>query len=105
VLTRILGRARHRVVLPGGERRYAHFGARQFGRVDAIRQFQLVQTTRERVEIRLVLRRPLAPDEVALLTSMVQKGLGYPFEVTIVPVEAIPRTASGKYEDFRSDVP
>jgi hypothetical protein len=35
---------------------------------------------------------------------MVGTALGHPFILDIVPVESIPRTETGKYEDFRSEV-
>jgi phenylacetate-CoA ligase len=105
VLSRLLGRARNRVVLPTGERRYSYFGARRFGDIDALIQYQVVQTTLERIEIRAVLRRPVTAEEADMLRNLVRSGLGYPFEVEIVPVDAIPRNESGKYEDFRSEVP
>jgi len=104
VLTRILGRTRNRVALPGGEQRFASFRGLQFARVAALKQYQLVQTTTERIEVRAVLHRKLTAEEEAWLTGVIRDGLGYPFEVAFVPVAAIARTASGKYEDFRSEV-
>lgn len=43
VISRILGRVRNRVALPNGERRYAHIGAKDFAKVAAVIQYQVVQ--------------------------------------------------------------
>jgi len=104
VLMRILGRERNRLALPSGEKRYAYIGAKYFSAVSAVVQYQVVQTSLERIEIRLVLRRLLTGEEERYLRELVQNGLGHAFEVEIVVVDQIERAASGKYEDFRSEV-
>jgi phenylacetate-CoA ligase len=67
-------------------------------------QYQVVQTSLERIEIRLVLRRLLTGEEERYLRELVQNGLGHTFEAEIVVVDQIERATSGKYEDFRSEV-
>ncbi len=104
VLKRILGRERNHMVLPNGERRYAFIGARFLGAVPSIAQYQAVQTTRETIEIRVVLHRPMTPEEETTLRNMVLKAIDHPFRLEIIPVDSIPRTQTGKYEDFRCEV-
>jgi phenylacetate-CoA ligase len=104
VLSRILGKTIDRFVLPTGELRFQTGGFNRLAHSPAIVQMQLVQTSRTRMELRLVLRRPLtAPEEQALRETTI-RNLGYPFEIAIVAVDDIPRAAGGKYRKFRSDV-
>ena len=103
VLKSVLGRERNQLILPNGERRYAYIGARFLGAVPSIAQYQAVQTSRERIEIRVVLHRPMTQAEEATLREMVLKALGHAFEIVVVPVESIPRAESGKYEDFKCE--
>ena len=105
VLSRIVGRASNRVVvLPTGERRYAYFGTAKIGEMRAIVLFQLVQKQVDRFELHVVARRELTDDEAAFVRELIRSNLGYPFQVDIVYVDAIPSAASGKFEDFRSEV-
>ena len=104
VLTRILGRDRNRLVMPNGERTYAPVSSR-IGEVAAIIQHQMVQTRIDQLELRIVARRPLTDDETGFLRDVILHNIGHPFPLDIVYVDAIPRTESGKFEDFRSEVP
>ena len=100
VLSRILGRSRNRVALPNGERRYAYFGALEIGNVQAIVQYQVVQTRVDLIELRLVARRELTDDEGAFLREVIHRNLGHPFPIDIVYVDAIPRTEFGQVRGF-----
>jgi phenylacetate-CoA ligase len=104
VLTRILGRDRNRLVMPNGERTYAPVSSR-IGEVAAIIQHQMVQTRIDQLELRIVARRQLTDDETGFLRDVILHNIGHPFPLDIVYVDAIPRTESGKFEDFRCEVP
>jgi phenylacetate-CoA ligase len=103
VLTRIIGRYRHRIILPDGSSRVTLFGAQELYRIPAIRQYQAVQTARDTIEMHLVMRRPLTTGEDRVLTGLVHANLPE-FKVPIVYVEALPRMPSGKFQDFRSEI-
>ncbi len=103
VLERILGREKKLVVLPTGEKVYPLFHD-EFFAIPVIRQFQLTQKTLERIEVRLAVARPLTPDEESAIRGFLDVNFGYPFEVSFVYVDEIPREASRKYQDFRSEV-
>lgn len=102
VLTRILGRARNRIVLPNGERRFvANLG--NFSTLAAgalIQQYQLAQVGPEQLELRVVTQREFTQVEAAELTSALENRYGARFNVRIAYRQSIPRAASGKYEDF-----
>ncbi|MDP1537458.1 MAG: hypothetical protein Q8L95_09780 [Burkholderiales bacterium] len=104
VINRILGRVRNMLRLPGGGMRYPRFGESQFGSIAPVRQFQVVQKSLSDIEVTLVVARPLTSAEEDALRTLILKNLGHQFAVSFVYCEDIPRSASGKYEDFRSEV-
>lgn len=104
VIRRIVGRVRNMLHLPGGGRHYPRFGEYEFGAFEAVRQFQVVQKSLNDIEVALVLARPLLPAETEALRALILKNLGHPFKVLFVYRDSIPRSAGGKYEDFRSEV-
>ena len=104
VLTQILGRSRDTVMLPSGTRRYAWFGMRRFADIPEIRQFQVIQRSLSQLEVKLVTREPLNAEIEEKLREHLRKSLGAHFAVLLTYHETIPRSASGKYFDFLSEV-
>jgi phenylacetate-CoA ligase len=102
VLTSIAGRVRNMLALPSGERFWPRVGSIRYRDVLPVRQFQMAQTGRTSLELRLVADRKGTPGEEAKLTAMVAAWAGYPFAVTYRYLDEIPRGAAGKYEDFKS---
>ena len=102
-LTRILGRVRNMVRLPGGERHYPNFGGLMRG-IEAVLQFQIVRKAADELEARLVVARPLPPQAEAELTGRLRERFQHPFRVRFVYLAEIPRSPRGKYEDFRSEL-
>ena len=103
VLERVLGKARNFIVRPSGERVFPDLH-REFAPIAPVRQFQLVQTSLDIIEIKLIVTRPLTPDEETTLKDSINQSFGYPFELPIAYVDDIPRDASGKFRDIRSEV-
>jgi phenylacetate-CoA ligase len=103
VLTRVIGKTIDRFALPSGERRFQSGSLNRLHNT-AIVQLQLVQTGRGRMELRLVLSRPLTAPEEDDLRATFRRDLGHPFDIAIVRVDEIPRDPSGKYRKFQSDV-
>lgn len=104
VLRRVVGRVRNLLVLPDGRRVWPHLHTTAYGELAPIRQFQFVQTSLEVVEARLVVDRPLTPEEERAVARALLEALGHPFEVVFRYPDALPRGPGGKYEDFRSEV-
>lgn len=101
VLARVQGRVRNLVRTPDG-RRYWPVALGRIRGVKAIIQAQFVQTALDAVELRAVCARELRPEEVEDAVKKTRQALGYAFEVRIVPLDAIPRGPTGKYEEFLS---
>lgn len=104
VITRIVGRARDMLTMTGGGKRYPYYGHNAMMAVRAIRQHQLVQTSAETIEIRLVVSRPLSALEEEQIRTIALEGLGYPFAITLSYVDEIRRDPSGKFAEFRSEI-
>lgn len=109
VLTRILGRTRHMLRLADGGARWPSLpSGDELGTIAPVRQFQLVQKSLTGLELRLVVARPLTPEEEARVRQAFLGDLGQAFaqsfDLRLVYAAAIARTASGKYEDFRCEV-
>lgn len=105
VIRQIAGRVRNMLRLRGGGLRFPRFGEYEFGSVPAVRQFQVVQKTFDDVVVALVVARPLTAAEEDTLRALILKNLGHSFRLTFDYRERIPRATSGKFEDFRSEVP
>jgi len=98
----IVGRERNMLRLPTGARFWAFVGARRFEEVAEVLQFQVIQPSLEKLEVRLVVAEgKLTEEQQARLRSIVRETTGYPFEIefTIFPDE-LPRGRGGKFEEF-----
>ncbi|MBL8838967.1 MAG: phenylacetate--CoA ligase family protein [Alphaproteobacteria bacterium] len=103
VLRRILGRTRNMVRLPSGASHWAALESQRFAEIAPIVQYQLIQT-QDGIEMKLVTRRPLERDEEDRLRDLVHFALGHPFAVRFTYHDAIPRSAGGKFEEFRCEL-
>lgn len=104
VINRVIGRFRDAVRMPDGSARAAFFGSKSFYKVAAIRQYQVAQTALDTIEIRVVARRELTESEVSFVTAKAREDLDPRFTIRIVYVDHIPRTPSGKSEEFRCEI-
>ncbi|RMD60947.1 MAG: phenylacetate--CoA ligase family protein [Alphaproteobacteria bacterium] len=105
VLTRITGRVRNMLRLPGGGEAWPLIGEPWYTNIPAIRQYQMVQTALQRLELHLVVDRPLTAGEEAELRRIVVDRIGHPFEIALIYRDAIPRGPGGKFEDFKCELP
>lgn len=105
-LKRILGRQRNMVTLPDGSQHWPSLPA-EFVSLP-VRQRQVIQRTRGRIDVNLVVQRIFSSEEEARLISALRRELGYPFEINVNYVESLDQTPTGpgnfKYEDFISEV-
>ena len=104
VIKRVLGRQRNLITLPDGRQHWPSMGYGKWFGVAPIEQIQLVQKNLQQIEARLVMPRPLTPDEQAQMIPILQKSLGYAFQISFSYHDEIPRSASGKFEDFISEI-
>lgn len=107
VLRRILGRGQNMLVMPDGELRWPLLSSLDLQGLQAIapiRRYQFVQKTLKSIEMRLSVARPLSAAEQDALRNWVREKFGSPFEVRLSFHDELPRTATGKFEDFVCEV-
>ncbi len=106
VLTRILGRKQQMLSLPNGEKRWTLHSA---GPLDdlvglGVTQYQVIQKSLSRLEVRVAVSHPLSEQQEAALRGWIAEHYGDTFEIALSYHDEIPRTAEGKYFDFMSEV-
>lgn len=104
VLRRIVGRVRNTLVTAEGRRYWPTFGQRGFQEIAPILRFQFVQTAYDRVEMRFMAAEPITAAQESRLRERIVARLPAGFSIGFVRVASLPRSASGKYEDFVSQV-
>ncbi|MDQ6928492.1 MAG: phenylacetate--CoA ligase family protein [Actinomycetota bacterium] len=108
-LTRVLGRQRNMLTLPDGAQRWPTFGdstefVQALSTLPRIEQFQVVQKSLAQLEVLLVCERALDLVEEELVRDYLDGALGHRFETEFSYHGEIPRSPSGKFEDFRSEL-
>ncbi|MGE0388427.1 MAG: phenylacetate--CoA ligase family protein [Gammaproteobacteria bacterium] len=104
VLKRILGRVRNMLTTADGRRYWPVFGTRAIMDAAPVLQHQFVQKAYDLVEARLVVATPLSPAQESAFRDRVQSQLPPGVRLAIAYCERIERSASGKFEDFVSEV-
>lgn len=106
VITRIYGRERNRLILPDGRSEFPYLGEHHehAAITTAVKQFQYVQHSLEEIEKRMVVSEPLTPEQEEKEKELIIRSLGHPFRVTLSYHDELPRSASGKFEEFICEV-
>jgi len=105
VLKRIAGRMRNILITPTGGRVWPFIRNRSLHeRAPSILQCQVVQKTRELLEVRLVVSAPLSTAQEQAVREWLLGGLPQGLQLRFAYVDAIPRKANGKFEDFYSEI-
>ena len=104
VIERIVGRERLPIVLPSGDRLFPVLDAESLLLKGGVRQYQLVQTSVETIDIKLVANQPLAEQDEADIRSHLQRNFGHPFQMNFIYVDEIAREPGGKFQIFKSEL-
>ena len=104
VLKRILGRWRNMLTLPNGEQIWPHFRSSRLREIGPVRQAQYIQRSLEEIQVNLTVARPLTTEEEEALRDAIVKAIGHPFALRFAYVDEIGRSASGTFEQFRSEL-
>ncbi len=100
-LKRILGRERNLILMPDGSRHWPLVGFALFRTVAPVLQYQLIQETRDSIEVRLVVGHALSGAEEDGLRQVIQGTLGHPFALRFSYfADRIPPGPNGKCEEF-----
>ncbi len=104
VITRVLGRTRNMLTLPSGEQMWPAFSKALRQTLPSLRQAQLVQRTRDEIEVRLVVASPLTPQQEDRARAALGKALSDTFAYRFAYVDEIPRSPGGKFEEVKSEL-
>lgn len=103
-IERILGRSRNMLTFRDGSRIWPNILRSEYERYVSVKQFQMIQHTHTRLEMRYVAEDPSRPVDVAGLTLMIQKALHPDLTVELTPLPELPRAPSGKFETWISHI-
>ncbi len=107
-IKRIVGRERGLVRLPDGRRHWPWFGSHYLRDAGPVRQFQVIQHSLERIELRLHCNRPLTSGEEDGVGRMIGQALDHDFAIDYRYYDTpLPTGPSGKFDEFicRIDAP
>jgi phenylacetate-CoA ligase len=99
-IKRVLGRQRNMMLHPGGGKVWPSFPAEAWQKIGSVRQLQLVQTARTQLTVNYVARKELTETEEEQLAAALQQRLAEGLSFSFVRHDDIPRSPTGKYEDF-----
>ncbi len=109
VITRILGRRQNMLRLPGGGRRWPLLSSGDLGAlvaaVPGLRQYRIVQVSLDALRLEIVAVAPLTEEASIAAATWARAKFGAGFAVTVRQLDALPRSAAGKAEDFTCEVP
>ena len=98
---RIVGRERNMIVKPDGTRHWPLTGFKAFREIAPIVQYQMRQHEADRIELRMVVERPLTELEEGALRDHLHRKLRHPFRIDFTYFEGgLPRSPNGKFEEF-----
>ena len=104
VLKRILGRVRNMLTTADGKRYWPVFGTRALMESAPVLQVQFVQKSHDLVEARIVAAAPLSGAQEAQFRDRVLSMLPPGMSLRFAYCDSIARSASGKFEEFVSEV-
>lgn len=96
MLKRVVGRELDIVVTPDGRRIPGEFFPHFIKDFAAVRQFQVVQETKDQLRLLVVLKGTWGDGERERMTREITRVLGQSMKFEIAPVETIPLTKAGK---------
>jgi phenylacetate-CoA ligase len=102
VIRRILGRTRNMLVRPDGSTYWPMIDSKSCRPALPYNQLQLAQIAPDTLEVRVVPEEPVTDKHKTDLAAVLIRRLGYPFKIEFKIVESIPRSKSGKFEEFVS---
>lgn len=101
LIERIIGREHSIMTRPDGTRHWPMFQGMRFADVAPVRQYQVIQHTRDEIELKIFTEDPISAEQEQALIRLVQGGLGWEYDMRVTQYrERLPTTASGKFQEF-----
>ncbi len=102
---RICGRTRNMMKLPDGRTRWGLTGSNRYQRDTLLLQMQLIQHSRNELEVRYTADAPFGPEDSAALVAAVKKTTDPAFDIRLTYVEGrLDNPQTGKFEEFISRI-
>ena len=104
-ISQVLGRRRNLMLLPDGSRCWPRLGHlfREYSKMVAVKQFQLIQTDVGKLQVRLVVASVPRREHEELLKALLLTMTGHDFELEFVYFsDKVPRERGSKFEDFKN---
>ena len=76
-----------------------------FSNVETIKNYQILQKTKERILIKIIVKPDYSPNDANFIINRIQKLVGSEVNIEVIIVDAIPLTTSGKKRFVTSMVP
>lgn len=104
VLNKIMGRKRNIVHTPDGKKYWPVLRLPDLLKIAPISQLQIIQQTKNNIEVKIIKKDNVYPNQEKEMIKCLQKMLGYNFQIKLTYVDKIERSKGGKYEDFISKI-
>jgi len=99
-LSHIIGRQRGQLIRADGRIMFTHYLNSEIRKAGAIRQFQVIQHERDRIEVIVVPMPDFGAEQEQRILETFQNEFRCPIRVTVTRVPYIERSPGGKYLDF-----
>lgn len=104
VIKKIIGRTRNLVTYPNGRKSWPSYNPMKLMDLLPNAQFQLVQKTLNTLLLRIGYTNKEEDIPIDKLVNIINSAMGHDFEIDIEVMDTIPRSKSGKYEEFISEL-
>ncbi len=105
VISQVFGRRQNMLVMPDGTSKVTLLSSSDLQDIAAcapVRRYQFVQRTTDLLELRVVAEDGLSDDQASALQRWAAAKFQFPGTVMVIGVPDLPRSPSGKFEDFIS---
>lgn len=104
VINNVVGRTSDYLTMRDGNRRRVTYNVYRMSAIRAVREYQVVQTACDRIEIRVVPVGGLSAEDAGTIHSIMATEFGATFDIAVTQVAELPRTAAGKLRPFISEL-
>jgi phenylacetate-CoA ligase len=104
VLERVVGRTRNLVTRPDGTRIWPTYNVKKLVEIAPNAQFQLVQKSLDTMLLKIGTDTPVAEDQLLEMKTVVNQAMGFSYHMEFEQMGQLPRSHSGKFEEFMSEI-
>ncbi|MED5442247.1 MAG: hypothetical protein VYA77_13125 [Pseudomonadota bacterium] len=102
VIKHIAGRTRNLLTYPDGRKTWPSYNPMALMEIFPLARFQLEQTAVNDITFRVMTEVEISSDAEQQAIKIIQDAMRHPFNITVEKADDLPRSAGGKYEEFKS---